>query len=68
MIIGNGMIMWIARDKCGGIYLYKDKPSLWEDGRTFDTESSDIIKLSDYSFPEVTFENSPMEIELKLKK
>lgn len=60
--------MWIARDQCGSIYLYKDNPSLEEDGRTFDTESSDIIKLSDYSFPEVTFENSPMEIELKLKK
>ena len=58
--------MWIARDKNGAIYLYKDKPSLLLSGRAFDTDSPEVIRLGDYSYPEVTFENSPMEVELKL--
>lgn len=60
------MKMWIARDQNGAIYLYKDKPSLQLSGQAFDTDSPEVIRLGDYSFPEVTFENSPMGVELKL--
>ena len=61
------MKLWIARDP-SGLYLFNmepikricmgDKYFVWEDKRySIDT------KL----FPEITFENSPQEVELKLK-
>ena len=57
------MKLWIARDKSGLLCLYDKKP-------TFDGDywvSSDSWSFLDLEyFPEVTFENSPKEIELKL--
>ena len=61
------MKMWIARDSgiTADLYLYENKPYLndgfWDaDGQFYNID----IDL----FPEVTFENSPMEVELVLKK
>lgn len=71
------MKMWIARTPNNGLYIFINKPFWREDlklwceriGRT--TESGRLtagyIFDSDL-FPEVTFENSPMEIELIIKK
>lgn len=62
------MKMWIARDESGYIYLYENKPILkadWSGGLWF---GGDFFELQPESFPEVTFENSPMEVELVLKK
>lgn len=63
------MKLWIARDKQGQIGLYYKKPNWricvgykiadWLDGRL-------LGYLEDNEFPEVTFENSPQEVELKL--
>ena len=59
------MKMWIARDANDKIYLHKGKPT--RTARTGLWESYDgIIKLGTDDYPEVTFENSPMEVELKL--
>ena len=58
------MKMWLCRDKDDTLWLAFDKPeknglSWWfHEGQCMDTQD----------FPEVTFENSPMEVELKLKK
>lgn len=69
------MKLWIARDKNGELYLYRNKPELtkieentndefWQDSSTYGY----YCYLDNNEFPEVTFENSPQEIELKLVK
>lgn len=57
------MKLWIARTKNGLLTLHCSKPK----GRN--GEWSNVIAiLGDKYFPEVTFENSPQEAELKLVK
>lgn len=69
------MKMWIAREPNNRLYRFITKPfwredlGFWCEWRRYTTES-DILTCgyifdSDL-FPEVTFENSPMEVELKL--
>lgn len=71
--------MWIARDKDDNeIWLYNNKPEKSSDNSYF-IGSGDIIytiKLEDYTEKEfemlfgiknLTFENSPIEIEVKVK-
>jgi len=60
--------MWIARDKNQRLYIYKNKP---ERGRE-SFEEDDCYRLTCFEisqtlFPEVTWENSPVEVELKIK-
>ena len=59
------MKLWIARDKDGLIYLYMKKPTLIL--HYFDTKYL-IGEIDETSFPEVTFENSPQQVEIKLIK
>ena len=59
------MKLWIARDKDGSLALYEKEPELvvgqiWTGGCS--------IWISSKEYPEVTFENSPMEVELIIKK
>lgn len=62
------MKLWIARDKNGTLWIYKNKPQLdinyWYDvsGGT----NGCIAKLSENSFPEITFENSPRQVKIEL--
>lgn len=70
------MKLWIARDGNGELWLF-DKPTVLKDKNVENTKSS-WFDLSEYGmfnyrmddewFPEVTFENSPKEVELKLVK
>jgi hypothetical protein len=61
------MKLWIARDMDGLLYLYDNMP---------DKRSEYFLPYAGYNdmplderlFPEVTFENSPQEAELKLVK
>lgn len=61
------MKLWIARDMDGLLYLYDNMP---------DKRSEYFLPYAGYNdmplderlFPEVTFENSPKEVELKLVK
>lgn len=56
------MKLWIARDKSGWLQLFFEQPKYREDW-----EGRFITYLSDDDcFNEVTFENSPQEVELKL--
>ena len=57
------MKLWIARDKSGFLYLLDKKPTL--DGEYWVSNGSWSSIDIEY-FPEVTFENSPQELELKL--
>ena len=60
------MKLWIARDESGDIYLYDSKPERVADWSGGIWKASDFFELQPDSFPEVTFENSPLEVELKL--
>ena len=60
------MKVWIAREECGHVYLHKGKP-FKEDGMWFNRNDV-YMKLPTKDFPEVTFENSPVEVELVIKK
>lgn len=68
------MKLFIARDKDGTLCLYDKEPKLseeiegvWVCGQYGD-EFINIVALPSEDFPEVTFENSPQEIELRLVK
>ena len=60
------MKLWVARDKNNDLYLYNRLPSLDYYGTSFDVDSDEYLTLDEGSFPEVTFENSPQQVELKL--
>lgn len=63
------MKLWIARDFDGVLNLYVTKPSLDSIDNMYYVESDmedDYLNIDKELFPEVTFENSPQEVELKL--
>ena len=61
--------MWIARDRNGDLYLYENKPDTFETD-IFHPQNEDELcdQLNNDLFPEVTFENSPQEVEITKKK
>ena len=60
--------VWIARDKDGLLFAYDGKPSLSSDKDFFVPEFPNFacLKLPRYSYSEVTFENSPLPLEVLL--
>lgn len=61
------MEFWIARDKDGTISLTDEKPTLSVSKTNWLTSGdSGYIELESEMFSEVTFENSPQKVELKL--
>ena len=59
------MKMYVARDADGSLALYEREPQLvvnqvWTGGCS--------IWIDSNNYPEVTFENSPQEVELVIKK
>ena len=59
------MIMWVARDKDGELYLYDAYPKRGSEffGSQFGYNS---MVLDESMFPEVTWENSPWKVDLNL--
>ena len=60
------MKLWLARNKSKTIKLFTIEPeysSITDEWKGYDFEE---IELSVLNFTEVTFENSPQEVELKL--
>ena len=57
------MNFWIARDEIG-IGLFEIEPYLREDGY-WDSDGK-WYEIDEKLFPEVTFENSPQEVEIKI--
>lgn len=67
------MKLWIARDKNDDLCLYSKRPKLSEEVEGFWVCSQydtlvEVITLPFKMFPEITFENSPQMVELKLVK
>lgn len=60
------MKMWISRDADGELHLNYDKPE--KHGRMWINQRSDFMELYPEDYPEVTFENSPKEVELVINK
>lgn len=58
------MKLWIARDKDGSLCLYYEEP--YKCRGFFLCDMNNGMWLDRTLFPEVTFENSPQEVELKL--
>ena len=62
------MKLWIARDKDGTLLLSDKLPYLPNKDYTFFCfgDGVSIYNLDRNMFPEVTFENSPQQVEIKL--
>lgn len=61
------MKLWIAREGWGGLYVFGVRPFYDEDYDKWESPISGLsFQVDDESFPEVTFENSPQVVELKL--
>lgn len=60
--------VWIARDKDGELYLYNNKPVLGYAGISYYSQyKRDMLtymKIDRDSHSEITFENSPQQIEI----
>ena len=61
------MKFWVARDRTG-LWLYTTKPIFYHNRNEFDAENGDTFYIDEDMFPEVTFENSPQQVEIKLIK
>ena len=59
------MKLWIARDKDGYQQLYAERP-IKKDGYFECTPNTKWYTISCNLFPELTFENSPRRVEIKL--
>lgn len=62
------MKMWVARNKYGTINLYTINPTYDESIDVWFGYDFEFIELNRLKFPEVTFENSPQQVEIKLVK
>lgn len=67
------MEFWIARDKDGSLWMYNDEPVLRSEDSfgvkpNQNGKTKPAKQLRDWYFPEVTFENSPQQVEIKLVK
>jgi frataxin-like iron-binding protein CyaY len=64
----RGMSVWIARDKNGELYLYKSEPWRCKEDKNghFDCDADEmLLPMDEDMYPEITWENSPKEFELK---
>lgn len=59
------MKVWVARDKTNDVWFYKEKPHYNMERGKFEGKLI-LMPIEDEIFLEVTFENSPQEVELKL--
>jgi hypothetical protein len=62
------MKLWIARNLDGSVYLCTEKMTFSKQFQEWGCYYGSFLRLSKENFPELTFENSPREVELKLVK
>lgn len=60
------MKMWIARDINNQLFAYTLKPTTHHKGYWEMPDDCRVYSIDNTFFTEVTFENSPQEVELKL--
>jgi hypothetical protein len=69
-IMEKGVEVWLARDGgvIGSLHLFRNPPSRNPTSRVFTIHNFNIpLKLPNYFFPEVTFENSPVKARIILE-
>lgn len=61
--------IFIARDANGDLYLFEKKPHRTQraEGNVWRTDESDYMRVDSSMFPQLTWEDEPMEITLKQK-
>lgn len=66
------MKLWIARDPAGTLLAFDEKPYLVEDisfnFKLWTTKNGQLVDFWEGLFPEVTFENSPQQVEINIVK
>lgn len=60
------MKFWIARNTDDTLVLFQSKPILGTDFIWEELYNEDCMYIEEDLFPEVTFENSPQVVEIKL--
>lgn len=60
------MKLWVARNKDNTVAIFQSKPILNNNQEWDEILNEDFMLIPEYLFPEITFEDSPQEIELKL--
>ena len=58
---------WVARDKCNDLYLFNYEPHR-TDGIFYPSGSDNVYCLPHDIFPEISWENGPIEVDVSLKK
>ena len=62
------MTLWVARDKNNALALYTEEPILYYNEYFEVPYKAQMIDLDEDLFPEITFENSPQQVEVNLIK
>ena len=57
--------LWVAREKRGGLFLYETKPILDYDFGIWFSDSDCMGTISRAFFPDLTWEDEPIEVELR---
>lgn len=60
------MKAWIARDKDGELYMFSHLPILCRNTYFIASDGTNSMKLDRNMFPEVTFEESPKKLKIKI--
>lgn len=59
-----GNIYWVARDISGELFLYDEKPEFFSDYKVWLADGI-CAKLDNNLFPDLTWEDEPIEVELR---
>ena len=62
----NKYKLWVAREKRGGLFLYNTKPILDRDFGIWFSDLDCMGTISKDIFPELKWEDEPIEIEIRL--
>ena len=60
--------VWVARDSDGCLTLCKVKPQRWEGDFWIGEGGAEYFPLDSQIFPELTWEDEPIEVELLIRK
>lgn len=56
--------MYVARDKNGTLWLYSEKPWREEDCGLWFSDSTNIMQINSEEFPQLKWEDEPIEVKL----
>lgn len=59
---------WVARDKDNNLFIYSDKPKRVYDGEFSRWEGLCLDTISNSLFPDLTWDDDPIEVELIIKR